>query len=232
MQLNRLTQQITDAIKRYWLTTLFVILYFLVTVATLRHSAAGFASLEGGSVGWGYLSALAVDAGMALSATGLRKRFDWSLLIGLLVSASASTFTQLLYAVAHAALMPVADGAAWMGDAAVLIANWRVVALPALLPLLSIVYSFASKSVDAQETVDEDALRDELAQRDGDVARLQRELEYQADAVEAWGLLNATDRAKLIAECANGNRPAVADAAQALDVSTSTVRRGYGEAGE
>ncbi len=230
-----ITNQITQAIRRHWLTALFVGLYSLVTVATLRHSAAGFASLEGGSVAWGYLSALAVDAGMALSATGLRKRRDPWLVAGLLVSAAASTYTQILYAVAHAAVLPVAPGAQWLGEYAQWVADLRVVALPALLPTLSIVYSIASKSVgsagDADDAADLRADNTRLAgvaaraAADADLARA--EMDRVTASVEAWQLLNATDRARLIGMCANGNRPTVADTAAAIKASPATVRRGF-----
>jgi hypothetical protein len=221
-------------IKRNWLTLLFITLYTLVTGATLRHSAAGFASLEGGSMLWGYLSALAVDAGMALSATSLSKRLSFWPFIGLLVSAVASTFTQLLYAVAHAAVMPVSAGAQWLGPTAQLIADARVVILPALLPLLSVVYSFSSKSAVESDAADIDALRDDIAQgkaeleqAQGIARQWQQKATQTAQAVEAWGLLSKTARAELIARCANGDRPDTVVVADALGASTATVNRGY-----
>lgn len=55
-----------------------------------------------------------------------------------------------------------------------------------------------------------------------------QEIEQLTRAVDAWGLLNATERAAVIARCANGDRPDAAELAQALNASVSTVRRGYG----
>lgn len=134
-----------DKVRNDAQSLLFGGLYVAVAAATFRHSTVGFASFESGSLLWGALSALAVDVGMALSATGLRKVRNWPLAIGLLVSAAASVFTQLLYSVSHAQAVTVAPGAEWMGGAAVGIIQVRVLVLPALLPLLSVVYAFAAK---------------------------------------------------------------------------------------
>lgn len=220
-------KRLNDYLKANWLTLLFILLYVLVTAATLRHSAAGFASLEDGSMVWGYLSALAVDAGMALSATSLRKRLSWWPFIGLLVSAAASTFTQLLYAIAHAAVMPVSTGALWLGPTAQAVADARVVILPLLLPLLSVVYSFSSKSAVRDNGVEIAEIESERDEARETAAKLLIQVEQATNAVEAWGLLSATARAELIARCANGDRPDVAVAADALGVSGATVRRGY-----
>jgi glucan phosphoethanolaminetransferase (alkaline phosphatase superfamily) len=133
-----------------WLPRLFLLLYIAIAVATFRHTALGFASIEGGSVVFGALSALAVDAGMILSATGLRRSRNVALIIGLIVSAVASTYAQLLYSVSTAASVSVAPGASWMNDSARTIIDLRVVVLPALLPLLSVVYAFAAKRTHAQ----------------------------------------------------------------------------------
>lgn len=125
---------------------MFFGLYSLISVATFRHTALGFASLEGGNVVWGALSALAVDMGMLLSASALRQAFRWPYFIGLVVSALASTYTQLLYSMFTAGVVEVAPGAAWLGSTASSIIDARVVLLPALLPLLSITYAFAAKT--------------------------------------------------------------------------------------
>jgi hypothetical protein len=135
-----------ETIKRVpIITLLFFSLYIAVSVATFRHSAYGFASIEGGSFWWGALSALAVDAGMILSASSLRKTRNVWLVLGLVVSAIASTYTQLLYAMMNATAVALADGAAWLGDYATWIVDVRVLVLPALLPSLSVVYAFAAK---------------------------------------------------------------------------------------
>lgn len=137
-----------------WTTRLFFGLYICVSVATFRHSAYGFASIEGGSFWWGALSALAVDAGMMLSASGLRERRAWPLIIGLVVSALASTYTQLLYSVSAASAVSVAAGAQWLGTAARTIIDLRVLALPALLPSLSVVYAFSAKGTRAEDSIE------------------------------------------------------------------------------
>lgn len=235
-RLRDITNQITAFIRRHWLTSLFVGLYVLVTVATLRHSAAGFASLEGGSVAWGYLSALAVDAGMALSATGLRKRFDWWLVIGLLVSAAASTFTQVLYAIAHAVVMPVAPGAQWLGEYAQWIADLRVIVLPALLPALSIVYARASKSVDEQSADDVTDLRAEnerltldVARADADVDLARTEMARLRKLAPLLAALPQQTRAQLYARF-DGNGIKGTDIAQVLDISKAAAQRGVAAA--
>lgn len=139
--------QITRWLRGDWIPRLFYALYIAVAVATFRHTAFGFASIEGGSIWLGALSALAVDAGMILSASGLRHNpRNASLLIGLVVSAVASTYAQLLFSVSNAAHVDVALGAQWMTDAARSIIDWRVVVLPALLPALAVVYAFAAKT--------------------------------------------------------------------------------------
>jgi hypothetical protein len=140
------------------MTALFFGLYVAVSVATFRHSAHGFASIEGGSFWWGALSATAVDVGMILSASSLRKTRNVWLVSGLIVSAVASTYTQLLYAMMTAAAVPTAAGVAWLGERATWVINVRVLILPALLPALAVVYAFAAKTGDDKEP----ALREEV----------------------------------------------------------------------
>jgi len=220
-------------IQRHWLSVLFVSLYGLVTFATLRHSAAGFASLEGGNLAWGYLSALAVDVGMALSATGLRKRRSGWLVVGLLVSAVASTYTQLLYAIAHAAPLVVADGALWLGAGAQSIANVRVVILPALLPALSIVYSFASKSVGVD---DGNSLQHDLAESLQRVTELEQEcngLRTEVEQAHTVAPILAKMPQQTLAELytrLDGNGVKPKDVARELGISVTTARRGVNNA--
>lgn len=145
-RLMALVSHLWSTLRHDTITRLFWLLYVSISVATFRHTAFGFASLEGGSFWWGALSALAVDAGMMLSASGLRHARSWSLICGLAMSAAASTFAQLLYAMSNAAVVEVAPGAEWMEGVARTIIDARVWILPALLPLLSIVYAFSAKS--------------------------------------------------------------------------------------
>jgi len=136
--------------------TLWRLLYLSVTVATFRHSAHGFATLEHGNVWLGALSALAVDAGMILAAESLHKLRSRWLYAGLGIAALTSIYTQLLYAVANADSIVIADGALWLGPVALWIANMRVVLLPMLLPVIVVVYSFASDARNEQESMTEE----------------------------------------------------------------------------
>ncbi len=68
------------------------------------------------------------------------------------------------------------------------------------------------------------------AAADADLARA--EMDRVTASVEAWQLLSATDRARLIGMCANGNRPTVADTAAAINASPATVRRGFAKVGK
>lgn len=136
------------------LSSLFFALYILIAVATFRHSMIGFASIESGSsmtaLLWGAMAALAIDAGMILSATGLRRDQTRArraaLIIGLVLAALASIFTQLLYAMMHAQSIEVSAGAGWMQDTATWIIQRRILIMPSLLPVLAIVYSFSAKA--------------------------------------------------------------------------------------
>lgn len=141
---------IYNRISNDLLSVFFFALYIIVALATFRHSSIGFASIESGSIFWGAMSALAVDIGMMLSATGLRTRkktrsLTVSLLVGLIVSAGASIYTQLLFAVLHAQPIYPAAGAEWMNDFALWLIQRRILIMPALLPVLCIVYSFSVK---------------------------------------------------------------------------------------
>ena len=127
------------------LASLFFALYIIVAVATFRHSAIGFASLERGSILWGIVAALAIDVGMIVSASHLRQGFSFFPALGLFVAASTSVYTQILYSVMYAEQVEAASGALWMGNSATWIIEKRVIILPVLLPLLAVVYAFAAK---------------------------------------------------------------------------------------
>jgi len=128
-----------------WLPRLFVLLYLLIGLATLRHSAYGFASMEGGNLALGLLSAVAVDLLLIFFAHGLRNGFRWDYAAGLVLPALFSIYTQWLFASEKAELMMVAPGAAWLGDTAARVQEWRVVLLPAALPVLALVASLAGR---------------------------------------------------------------------------------------
>jgi hypothetical protein len=116
----------------------------LIGVATLRHSAYGFASIESGNFWLGLLSALAVDVLMILFAHGLRDGFRWDYAAGLAIPSLLSIYTQLLFAVSESQAMIVAPGAEWLGGAQDIL-RWRVVFLPAALPILALVASLAGR---------------------------------------------------------------------------------------
>lgn len=131
---------------------LFRLLYWSVAIATFRHSAIGFATLEAGNVLLGALAATAVDVGMMLAAEHVRRVHNWRtgqpwwLVGGLVLAALASIYSQLLYAVTNASAVEIAAGALWMQQAARAIVDARVIVLPVLLPTLAVVYSFASRT--------------------------------------------------------------------------------------
>lgn len=125
--------------------TFFDLLYASIAIATFRHSAIGFATLEDGNVWLGGLSALSVDIGLMVASAELRKRFNAWALAGLIVSGLASVYTQLLFGLSSASVFVVSDGSAWMGETAQVIGNWRVVILSVILPALAVVYAFSAK---------------------------------------------------------------------------------------
>jgi len=89
--------------------TLFRLLYWSVALATYRHSAIGLSTLESGSLVLGALGAIAIDIGMILAAERLRTgggNRKW-LIAGLILSASASVYSQLLYTVTYAEAVSV-----------------------------------------------------------------------------------------------------------------------------
>jgi len=127
--------------------TLFRLLYFSVALYTLRHSAIGVATIEqDGNMFWPILAALILDIGMLLAAEKLRERITAWLVIGLLLSCAGSAYTQLLFAVTNAQAVTIAPGAIWASIFATYIIEWRVIVLPVVMPVLVIVYAFASKA--------------------------------------------------------------------------------------
>lgn len=127
----------------------FRALYWGTAIATFRHSAIGFATVEAGSLLWGALSAIAVDIAMLLAAERLQRERNAWLVAGLGIACVASVFSQALYMVSHAAIVLVAPGAEWLNGYSQL-AQWlidlRVVVIPFLLPLQVVVFSLASKT--------------------------------------------------------------------------------------
>lgn len=158
---------------------LFYLLYISVSVATFRHSAFGFASLEGGSFWWGALSALAVDAGMILSASSLRYTRNFWLIALLIACAFGSSFTQVLYAISNAPAVTVAPGAVWLGETAVRLINWRILLLPLFLPASAVMCAFSAKLDNSTRSAGLDARVNEI---------LSLNLGKKETAAEIWQL--------------------------------------------
>lgn len=138
--IERLLQQLRASV------TPFRILYYGVATYTLRHSALGFATIEpDASMAWAYLAAAVVDVGMLLAAEALRDKVTAWMVAGLLTSCLLSAFSQLLFAATNAGPLLIAPGAEWMRPFATWLIQLRVVVLPLAMPLLVIVYAFASK---------------------------------------------------------------------------------------
>ena len=151
-------------------TIILWVVYGFVAAATFRHSAWGFGTLDSSLTpdleavwripaevmnflafwGTGMIAAFAVDAGMAGLVFAIRESRGerWEIVrlyVALGVAMTASGFTQLLYAVTHAAAAPLPFNVAdWMLPAALLIWEWRVIVLPLLLPTLGLTYAFAA----------------------------------------------------------------------------------------
>ena len=125
-----------------WKRTLFRLLYVLLSLYTLRHTALGFATLEPDTpfaVAFGFVAAVAVDVGLLLAAElapGGRR-----VLAALALSGTVSVFAQLLFAVTHAQPVAVVDAARFMEPVAGWIVNARVFALPFIAPAMIVVYA-------------------------------------------------------------------------------------------
>lgn len=137
-------------ISRY--VTPFRVLYTGVAIYTLRHSAIGFSTLEpDAKMAWAILAALVIDIGMLLAAEKVREqRSNW-MITGLLISCVISAFSQLLFAVTNASNATVAPGAMWMEKVAIFLIQWRVILLPLAMPVLVVVYAFASKEQEIKQ---------------------------------------------------------------------------------
>lgn len=247
--------------KSNWLSILLVVLQILVALATFRHSAIGFASIEGGSNGgdlttllWGGIAALAIDAGMILSATGLRKKRSrigtfW-LVTGLSFSAVASTYTQWLFAILHAELVTIAPGAIFVQEFATNLSNARIFILPPLLPALAIIYAMASEVVNDAASSEEIKLRsaneqmtemiadqrNQLSIIDNDrtvlakrVTELTNEMNGLQSLLPEMQLIPNYARVaviEVISQMVGIKSPSAAEIAQVINASQSTVARG------
>ena len=156
--------------NRKFASAILWVVYAFVALATFRHSAWGFGTLESSLTpnfdavgiisaeivnfltfwGTGMMAAFAVDAGMAGLVFAIRESRGGRgesirLYAALGVAMAASAFTQLLYAVTHAAAAPLPFNVApWMLPMALGIWEWRIIVLPLLLPTLGLTYAFAA----------------------------------------------------------------------------------------
>jgi len=134
-------QVLTSAFTRH--ITAFRLLYWGTAIATFRHSALGFTTVEG-RLFWGALSALAVDIAMLLAAEKLRETRSHWLIAGLAVACCASVYSQSLFTVTHSAAVEIAAGALWMQEIAQWIIDLRVIVIPILLPAQVVIFALAS----------------------------------------------------------------------------------------
>lgn len=174
--------------RRFGSVILWVV-YAFVAAATFRHSAWGFGTLESSLApdvgafwiipapvvnfltfwGTGLMAAFAVDAGMAGLVFAIRESRGgrWEsvrLYVALGVAMAASGFTQLLYAVTHAAPAPLPFNVApWMLPTALAIWEWRIIVLPLLLPTLGLAYAFTAgmRGGEDKDNFDDEALLEE-----------------------------------------------------------------------
>ena len=238
--------------RNWWnrpaIAKLFDLLFFIISLATFRHTAAGFASIEGTSPSAGYLGAVAIDVTMYLSAVALNSNLSkWGrLAVGtaLLTAALSSAAAQLLFSVTHAEALTIAPGALWFKQAQFII-NWRVVWMPFSLPAFALLVSAAGKaqettgvsvaeyrrlqSIVSESNKDLDVLDAQLAEAQAKAGKFD-ELQLWVDTLRRFNVTTGKGAAAMIAFAHNGHTPTQEVLAQALGVSKSTVRLGEKEA--
>lgn len=236
-----------NQLREWWnrpaLARLFDLLFLIISVATFRHTAAGFASIEG-SAGAGYLSAVGIDVTMYLAALALNTNLSrWGrVAVGaaLLFAVLSSAVAQLLFSVTHAEALIIAPGATWFRQAQSII-NWRVVWMPFSLPVFALLVSVAGKAQDV-ESVSVNAYRElqqvarnrelELDDLDALLAKVQaradhvEELQSWIDTLLSFDLSTKKGVAAMITFAHNGHTPTHKELARALDASESIVRLG------
>jgi hypothetical protein len=145
-------------------TVLLWSVYAAIAIATFRHTAWGFGTLEttllapiltrSGAVFWitGGLSAAALDAGLAGTVLAIQLRArrgnpTRGLFFLIAFVAAMATMTQLLYAVTHAVPTEqvIINVAPKLQPFAQALWDYRVLVLPALLPGLSVAYAFVAR---------------------------------------------------------------------------------------
>lgn len=109
----------------------------MALLASMEHTAWGFATLNGGSMFWGYAQALAIDLGMAALALAIRQRkiagkHSKALWAGVGLFCVVSVYANLLYGTAHAQEIRLQDGYEWAG-----VLVWlRPILFSGVLPIL------------------------------------------------------------------------------------------------
>jgi len=239
-----------------WLPRMFVGLYLLIGIATLRHSAYGFASIESGNIWLGLLSALAVDVLMILFAHGLRDGWRWDYAAGLVIPAVLSIYTQLLFAVSESQAMMVAPGAMWLEQAQDIL-KWRIVLLPAALPVLALVASLAGRDKTTHVTLEQynrivalkseleselddrepqlEQMRTEAQSQQGVVKDLQGQLvslSHELAAAEGWLKLTGKMRAQIVASMNGDGTLSNKEIAKLAGTSASNASRAVKEQAE
>lgn len=231
---------------------LFDILFLIISIATFRHTAAGFASIEGNDWAGGF-SAIAIDVTMYLAATALSSDLSrWGrVAVGgaLFASALASAAAQLLFSVTHAQVLEIAPAAAWLSQAQAII-DYRVVWMPFSLPVFALLVTAAGKAQDI-EGVSLDAHRllqqvvasneVELDGLDAELEKAQAALTTQADSAKASAAqvvrlqtwieqlqsFDISTKHGVISTCAfahNGDAPTQKALAEAAGTSLTTAR--------
>lgn len=231
---------------------LFDILFLIISIATFRHTASGFASIEGNP--WaGAFSAIAIDVTMYLAATALSSNLSvWGrVAVGgaLLLSALASAISQLLFSITHAQVLEIAPAAAWLGWAQAVI-DYRVVWMPFSLPAFALLVTAAGKAQDiesislAAHRALQDAIQaneQELDTLDTQLADAQSSLDIQRakaqksaaqeaklqawiDQLQSFGVDTKHGVASTCAFAHNGNMPTQKAMVEATGVSLTTVR--------
>lgn len=223
---------------------IYFLVVLLISAATLRHSAIGFASFEG-DMRLGVLSALAVDGLMVLFMYTLRREFRWRLFVAMCFPMGISIFTQLLYAMGHAQVITVAPGAVWLEQRAVDIINARVWILPIALPVSALLAALVGES-ETEQTVSleqHEQLQAQLNQARQTNTDMRLEIERQKTATQqaqeksrelvefhaavtdpsAWK--DATSITQTIDKyfTTNGNKPAARELAEATGVQPATI---------
>ncbi len=141
-------QLLKDWLDRPPLAQLFDVVFLIISVATFRHTANGFKSIEGNVLA-GWFAAVAIDVTMYLaalafgSASGWRDKFATSIL--LLATGSASVMAQLQFSITHAQVLEVATAAEWWGPAQDIL-DYRVIWMPFSLPVFALLVSFVGRA--------------------------------------------------------------------------------------